>query len=109
MNAILGYRRSIVHDQPGATRDVVTAQTALDGWPVEWADTAGLCSSEDPVESAGVSRTIGQMAVADLVAYVRDVREPWLREDEHWLQAALLVVHNKCDLLADSSDDGSKP
>ncbi len=42
INAILGYQRAIVFDQPGTTRDVVTALTALDGWPIEFSDTAGL-------------------------------------------------------------------
>jgi tRNA modification GTPase len=42
INALLGYGRSIVHDVPGTTRDAVTAITAIDGWPVELCDTAGL-------------------------------------------------------------------
>ena len=46
LNALLGYRRAIVFDQPGTTRDVVTSTTAIDGWPVELSDTAGLRSSD---------------------------------------------------------------
>lgn len=42
INALLGYTRSIVFDQPGTTRDVVTAHTAFDGWPFQLADTAGI-------------------------------------------------------------------
>ena len=42
LNAIVGFQRAIVFDQPGTTRDVVTAATVLDGWPIELADTAGL-------------------------------------------------------------------
>jgi len=42
INALLGYRRSIVFDAPGTTRDIVRTATALDGWPVELTDTAGL-------------------------------------------------------------------
>ena len=34
INRLLGYERAIVFDQPGTTRDVVTGETALDGWPV---------------------------------------------------------------------------
>ena len=50
INALIGYHRSIVFDQPGTTRDVVTAVTALDGWLVELSDTAGLRESFDPLE-----------------------------------------------------------
>ena len=42
MNALAGHQRAIVHPTPGTTRDAVTALTAIDGWPVELCDTAGL-------------------------------------------------------------------
>src|SRR5207253_6416665 len=38
INALVGYERSIVFETPGTTRDVVTATTALEGWPVVLAD-----------------------------------------------------------------------
>jgi tRNA modification GTPase len=40
INAMVGYERALVFAEPGTTRDVVTACTAIDGWPVELADTA---------------------------------------------------------------------
>ena len=55
-NALLGYTRSIVFDQPGTTRDVVTATTAIDGWPIEFSDTAGLREGSEPLEAAGIER-----------------------------------------------------
>ena len=65
INALVGYRRSLVYDAPGTTRDVVTATTALDGWPVELADTAGLRPSTDPLEFSGVRIAYEQLAAAD--------------------------------------------
>src|SRR5262249_19824288 len=41
LNALAGFERAIVFDQPGTTRDVLTVLTAIDGWPIELADTAG--------------------------------------------------------------------
>jgi tRNA modification GTPase len=72
MNALSGYQRSIVADTPGTTRDVVTVRLALDGWPVELADTAGLRASEDDLESAGVQRAAALLERADLVLWVVD-------------------------------------
>ena len=54
INALVGYNRAIVYDAPGTTRDVITAETAIDGWPVTLSDTAGLRDSDDPLEMAGV-------------------------------------------------------
>jgi tRNA modification GTPase len=100
MNAILGYQRSIVYGEPGTTRDVLTASTAIDGWPVELADTAGLRASGDAIEAEGVERARQEMAAADLVLLVSDVTADWSDQERVVLQsvAQVLIVHNKCDL-----------
>jgi tRNA modification GTPase len=54
VNALIGYQRAIVFDQPGTTRDVLAAETAVDGWPVCLTDSAGLHRTADPLEAAGV-------------------------------------------------------
>jgi tRNA modification GTPase len=101
INALVGYDRAIVFDQPGTTRDVVTAQTAIHGWPVELADTAGLRSATDPLEAAGVERAYAQLRTADLAILVFDVTQPWTGDLQQlaieWPNS--LVVHNKADLL----------
>jgi tRNA modification GTPase len=107
INALLGFERCIVHAAPGTTRDVVTAHTALDGWPVELADTAGLRDSTDDIESAGVQRARQQLRQADLIVLVFDVSAGWTGEDEDLLAAwpGAVVVHNKCDLPAAPPQD----
>ena len=42
LNALAGFTRAIVDPTPGTTADVVTLSIALDGWPIELSDTAGL-------------------------------------------------------------------
>jgi len=100
INAILGFERCIVHAEPGTTRDVVTAHTALDGWPVELSDTAGLRDGTDEIEVAGVLRARRQLQQADLVVLVFDVSAPWTRANEALLAEwpGAVVAHNKCDL-----------
>ena len=53
INRLLGYERSIVTDVPGTDWDVLAGWTALDGWPIELLDTAGLRHTADPIESDG--------------------------------------------------------
>jgi tRNA modification GTPase len=114
MNAILGYERSIVWHQPGTTRDVLTAATAMDGWWVEFSDVAGLRSSDDAVEAAGVARAEQEITAADLVIFVADLTTTW--DDELYLEVcnrrstaavarAAMIVHNKCDLVDTVVDD----
>lgn len=95
VNALAGYQRSIVAATPGTTRDVVTTPLALDGWPVELADTAGLRQGAETLEALGVEQARAAMARADLVLWVVDAAAvpvwPGLRDDR------LRLVVNKCD------------
>lgn len=75
INAMLGYQRAIVFDQPGTTRDVVSAKTAIAGWPVELADTAGLHQASGPIERAGIGLARTRLTEADLVVWVFDARQ----------------------------------
>jgi tRNA modification GTPase len=102
MNALAGYERTIVDPTPGTTRDVVTLRTAIDGWPVEVSDTAGLREASDPIEAEGVAHSRARQAGADVVVLVLDLSEP-LTEADAALVAGLpsaLVVANKADLPA---------
>jgi len=100
INALVGYSRSIVFDKPGTTRDVVTAETALDGWPVQLADTAGIREHADPLESAGIDRAQKQLAAADCRVLLFDTSQP-PHEDDRRLHVnwpdAIFIAH-KCDL-----------
>lgn len=100
LNALAGFDRAIVAAQPGTTRDVVTARTAFDGWPVELADTAGLRPTLDPLEAAGVALARDRHAGADLVVLVLDRSEPLTPTDLALIEAlpTALVVASKADL-----------
>jgi tRNA modification GTPase len=108
MNALLGYQRSIVFDQPGTTRDVVTGITAFEGWPVQLSDTAGLRVSSDELESEGMARARRHLAEADLILQLIDVSQPpadGVEDAEHYRTAGapasaipVLWVAHKCDL-----------
>jgi tRNA modification GTPase len=106
LNALAGYGRAIVDASPGTTRDVVTVRTALDGWPVELADTAGLRDPEGAIEAAGIALARARQRTADLLVVVLDRSEPWTADDQALVreateaQAPTLIVANKADLPA---------
>jgi len=108
VNAVLGYTRAITHHTPGTTRDVLSATTAIDGWPVELLDTAGLRAGGDPMERAGVEEARRRLGEADLVVLVFDRSRPFTGEEQRFVDEwpSALVVHNKSDL---APDPGERP
>lgn len=110
INALLGYERAIVFDQPGTTRDVVTAETAFEGWPVVLADTAGIRRDAPDLESAGIALAEERLRTADLKLLLVDLSEPPTEVDREllhqWPEA--LIVGHKAD-LPDQWIDASPP
>src|SRR5690606_32021057 len=105
INAILGYRRSITLDQPGTTRDVLEAQTVIEGWPVRLSDTAGIRDAADcEIESAGIELARGELQAADLGLWIRDAARladaDSLPAPEGAANRPVLEVINKIDLVA---------
>ena len=70
LNRIVGYDRSIIFDQAGTTRDVLSATTVVDGWPIEVMDTAGIRQDADAIEREGIDRALHVASQADLVLLV---------------------------------------
>jgi tRNA modification GTPase len=110
MNAMLGYRRSITFDQPGTTRDVITAETALGGWPMMMLDTAGIRSSDETLEAEGIRRAEKTLETADLVLLVLDAMVGETRSHQSirtLTDCPTIEVWNKVDLVRESETDSS--
>lgn len=97
LNLLLGEERALVTPHPGTTRDRLEESAVLGGIPFRLVDTAGLRSSEEPVERLGMERTREVLGRADLVLVVMDgsIAPPEL---DLGAGAADLVVLNKRDL-----------
>jgi len=95
-NALAGYERCVVAPTPGTTRDVVTTCLAIDGWPVELADTAGLRRPGETLEAAGVEQARAALHEADLCLWLLDASaEPvWPPTRDR-----VVLVVNKIDLV----------
>jgi tRNA modification GTPase len=98
VNALAGYQRSIVSPIPGTTRDVVGVSIAIDGWPIELTDTAGLREQVGGLEEQGMRLAEEAIASADLSLWVLDGANAGERpsEADHKTQ----LVLNKADLPA---------
>jgi len=106
LNRLAGYDAAIVTQIPGTTRDPLREQLSLDGLPVTLIDTAGLRESDDPIEAEGVKRAQRELARADLVLWLMDVRDGETRAAAE-ARAALgadatpTLVLNKIDLTGE--------
>jgi tRNA modification GTPase len=98
INALAGYQRSVVAPTPGTTRDLVTTQLAIDGWPVELIDTAGLRGAAEGIEAEGIGLALDAVRSADLRLWIMDASA-----DPAWPSFAaeqVRLVINKIDLPA---------
>ena len=107
-NRIAGKRIAIVHDQPGVTRDRVTAEVEWHGRPFTLADTGGIgLSSRQRAPDALTEATLAQAAIAieaaSVILFVVNVQEGVValdREVADRLRRSgrpVLVVVNKVD------------
>ncbi len=105
VNALAGFERCVVHDQPGTTRDLVGTAIALEGWPIELIDSAGQRATSG-VEEAGVELARQAMAEADLCVWVLagDLAPSFPEETP----SRVIYVLNKVD-LAPGWDWGQVP
>lgn len=107
-NALCGRLRAIVSDLPGTTRDYVCEPVAIEGIPILLTDTAGLRTTDDPVEAEAIRRARQQARQADLRLLVLDAAEGPTAEGRALLHelapsGPLLIVWNKIDLLSGAS------
>lgn len=123
INALVGYERAVVYDEPGVTRDVVTTAAAIAGWPVQLTDTAGLRQPTGEIEAAGIEIARQAIAQADVVVLV-EAFEPGAQSTqfaddlpalcrELGLSTAVgdsaLWIANKADLAAPASGPAAAP
>ncbi|MFQ5381483.1 MAG: tRNA uridine-5-carboxymethylaminomethyl(34) synthesis GTPase MnmE [Dehalococcoidia bacterium] len=102
VNAVLGYGRVIVSDEPGTTRDSVVERVELGGMGFLITDTAGIRGSRSAAETEAVTQARTQARSADLRVLVLDGSRPLEDEDLRLLDGGAgspdLVLINKADL-----------
>jgi len=106
LNRIAGRDAAIVSPYAGTTRDVIEVHLDLDGFPVTVLDTAGVRSTEDPVEREGVRRAVARAESADLVLWVVEPHEIAPARVVTSVSTPVWTVENKVDLLADDGTAG---
>jgi tRNA modification GTPase len=72
LNAIARRQVALTSEIAGTTRDVLEVRVDLAGLPVTFLDTAGLRSTVDPLETAGIELARSRAAGADVRVWLSD-------------------------------------
>src|SRR5215831_15057805 len=103
-NRLVGRRRSIVHDEPGVTRDRLYGTATFERWQATVVDTGGFDpGTESNLIAAVRDQVMAAIAEADLVVFVVDGRAGLTSLDEEIArilrrsQRPVLVAVNKID------------
>ena len=98
-NRLLGFNRALVSDLAGTTRDLIESEVFYNSFSFTISDSAGIRSTEDLVESAGIKKSIEEICKNDLVVFVFDDYQPQVFNSFIGLtDKRCLFVLNKCDL-----------
>lgn len=102
MNMLSGEERSIVTSVAGTTRDVIEETVTVGDIMLRLADTAGIRTTSDEVESIGVDLAKKRIEDSQLILAVFDGNSPVTNEDKQLLDAVkdkdCIIVVNKTDL-----------
>lgn len=107
-NRIAGRRIAIVHDQPGVTRDRVSAEAEWSGHPFTLVDTGGIGllrgeKAENVIAGAALIQVELAIEAANVILFVTDVQEGVVPLDQEVAQRLrrsgkpVLVAVNKVD------------
>lgn len=102
LNAFLREERAIVTEIAGTTRDILEESIMLGDVMLNLIDTAGIRSTQDPVEQIGVERAREKAELADLILYVVDGSTQLDVNDEEIIRflsgKKAVILLNKSDL-----------
>ncbi len=107
-NRLVGDERTVVHEEPGTTRDSIDTIVETDDGPLRFVDTAGMrrrSRVDEPTEYYSLVRALDAVDRADAALVVVDASEGVTHQDQRLAErvdaagTAAVVLLNKWDLL----------
>ena len=110
-NSLLNYSRAIVTDIAGTTRDTIKEAINLDGYIINFIDTAGIRdkNNADLVEQIGIDNSIKSIEQSDIVLFLYE--KNYSEIDEKLINLAknkqVIFVKTKTDIIPKNDDTDS--
>jgi GTPase len=107
-NRLIGEDRSVVHDQPGTTRDAIDTLVETELGPLRFVDTAGMRRKsriDEETEYYSMVRALKAIDTADVALLVIDATQGVTHQDQRLAEridaagCPIVVVLNKWELL----------
>jgi len=106
LNLLLNYKRAIVSDIAGTTRDTIEEEVKIGTHLIRMVDTAGIRDANDEIERIGIERSIEAIEASDIVIALFDNSRGFDTEDETILslieqnqdKKSFVTLLNKTDL-----------
>lgn len=108
LNLLLNYKRAIVSDIAGTTRDTIEEEVKIGTHLIRMVDTAGIRNANDEIERIGIERSIEAIEQSDIVIALFDNSRTFDEEDEKIVslieenrdKKSFITLLNKTDLEA---------
>lgn len=101
-NKILGYERSIIYDEPGTTRDIITEKIHINDEEITLTDSAGIRKTDNEIEKIGIDRSIEEVNTAQITIWISAINEELKKEEKDVIEKLdkdkTVVILNKYDL-----------
>jgi GTP-binding protein len=110
-NRLIGDDRSVVHDQPGTTRDTIDTVVETEAGQIRFVDTAGMrrkSKVDDGTEYYSFVRALQAIDRADAALLVIDATEGVTHQDQRLAEridvagSPVVIVLNKWDVVGDA-------
>jgi tRNA modification GTPase len=106
LNLLLNYKRAIVSDIAGTTRDTIEEEVKIGTHLIRMVDTAGIRNANDEIERIGIERSIEAIEQSDIVITLFDNSRLFDEEDEKIVslieenrdKKSFITLLNKTDL-----------
>jgi len=101
LNTLLGRERVLVSPEAGTTRDPVLERVQVEGFAIDFLDTAGLGVPRDELDKEAQRRTLDRLARCDAVLLLLDQSCPLAEQEnffQHLVGKTVFSVLNKIDL-----------
>ena len=103
-NKILGYNRSIINEEPGTTRDLITEKLDINSKTVTIIDSAGIRLTDNSIEREGIKKSEEELKDASIIIWITSANEEVSKEEMKIIRS---LINKKTIFIINKNDTKS--